>query len=96
MKSFNTFFIENSLTQIPDRGQSSNLCNAFLNQSTTSTSSSNSISSHIEGTLEYRELKRLYLKEKALAEEWRKDYAILKSQMATLKATSIRMLKFFH
>ncbi|UJR19819.1 hypothetical protein I4U23_022952 [Adineta vaga] len=81
--------VSKCLTQIPDRGQSSNLCNAFLNQSTTSTSSSNSISSHIEGTLEYRELKRLYLKEKALAEEWRKDYAILKSQMATLKATSI-------
>ena len=66
-----------------------------LNVSTASTTSNESVSFLVEGSLEYRELKRLYLKEKGQTEEWRKDYQILKSQMSTLRATTIRKLNLF-
>ncbi|CAF1639351.1 unnamed protein product, partial [Adineta ricciae] len=43
----------------------------------------------IEGSLEYRELKRLYVREQQQVEEWRKDYQVMKRQLADLKASSI-------
>ncbi|CAF1517721.1 unnamed protein product [Adineta ricciae] len=43
----------------------------------------------IEGSLEYRELKRLYVREQQQVEEWRKDYQVMKRQLADLKANSI-------
>ncbi|CAF1055761.1 unnamed protein product [Rotaria sordida] len=46
-------------------------------------------SSIIESTLEYRELKRLYLHEKKQAEEWKKDYMILKRQLQELRSSTL-------
>ena len=48
----------------------------------------------VEGSLEYRELKRMYLREKNDAEEWRKDYQIMKRQLAQLKSSTIRKFQF--
>ena len=52
----------------------------------------------IEGSLEYRELKRLYLHEKQQSEEWKKDYQILKRHLEKVKSTTIREYStiFFH
>lgn len=46
----------------------------------------------IEGSLQYREMKRLYVNEKKQSDEWRKDYHILKRQLAELRAKTIRKL----
>ncbi|CAF3073338.1 unnamed protein product [Rotaria socialis] len=43
----------------------------------------------IEGSLEYRELKRSYLFEKKQAEEWKKDYMVLKQQFNELKSSTL-------
>ncbi|CAF1228441.1 unnamed protein product [Rotaria magnacalcarata] len=43
----------------------------------------------IEGSMEYRELKRLYLHEKKQADEWKKDYQVLKNQLNELKASTL-------
>ncbi|CAF1233897.1 unnamed protein product [Adineta ricciae] len=48
-----------------------------------------STQSLVEGSLEYRELKRLYVDQKNLAEEWRKDYGVLKQQVDFLKSNTI-------
>ncbi|CAF1421172.1 unnamed protein product [Adineta ricciae] len=81
---------QQSFTQASNPNRLSRLFEpSLLNNSSTSTSSNNSHSAHIEGSLEFRELRRLYNKEKSMADEWRKDYGILKGQMATLKATTI-------
>jgi len=55
-------------------------------------SNNNSLPIHslIEGSLEYREMKRLYVFEKQQAEDWRKDYKVLKRQLAHVKSTTIR------
>lgn len=50
----------------------------------------NAIDSMIEGSLQYREMKRLYLNEKKQSDEWRKDYKILKQQLVDLRASTIR------
>ncbi|CAF4913588.1 unnamed protein product [Rotaria socialis] len=47
------------------------------------------IHSLVEGSLEYREMKRLYLNEKQLVEDWRKDYNVLKKQVAFVKTSTI-------
>ncbi|CAF3774785.1 unnamed protein product [Rotaria magnacalcarata] len=47
------------------------------------------IHSLVEGSLEYREMKRLYLNEKQLVEDWRKDYNVLKKQVAFIKTSTI-------
>ncbi|CAF1686156.1 unnamed protein product [Rotaria magnacalcarata] len=47
------------------------------------------IHSLVEGSLEYRKMKRLYLGEKQQTEEWRKDYNVLKRQVAYLKSSTI-------
>mgnify|MGYP006911093073 FL=1 len=39
----------------------------------------------IESSLEYRELRRMYLYEKSQSEEWRKDYRVVKKQLDKLK-----------
>ena len=48
------------------------------------------IHSLVKGSLEYREMKCLYLQEKQNAEEWRKDYNVLKRQVVYLKSSTIR------
>jgi hypothetical protein len=70
--------------------QRSSLSNAFIN------STANNFPTHslIEGSIEYRELKRLYMREQNQAEEWRKDYGVLKRQLVDLKATTIRKFIF--
>ncbi|CAF1110826.1 unnamed protein product [Rotaria magnacalcarata] len=47
------------------------------------------IHSLVEGSLEYREMKRLYLNEKQLVEDWRKDYNVLKKRVAFVKTSTI-------
>ena len=54
-----------------------------------------SISASVEGSLEYREMKRLYLHEQNQAQEWRKDYYVIKKQLAKVKATTIRKYNGF-
>ncbi|UJR18831.1 hypothetical protein I4U23_021959 [Adineta vaga] len=49
----------------------------------------NSINSLVESSVEFREMKRLYLNEKKLCHEWRKDFQILKRQLADLRASTI-------
>ncbi len=62
---------------------------SYLNKTTTS------IDPSIEGSLEYRELKRMYLRERNQAEEWRKDYYVIKKQLAKVKETTIRKCNSF-
>ncbi|CAF1464160.1 unnamed protein product [Adineta steineri] len=54
-------------------------------------SRSNDFPTHslIEGSIEYRELKRMYAREQNLVEEWRKDYQVLKTQLNYLKSNTI-------
>ncbi|CAF4703276.1 unnamed protein product [Rotaria sp. Silwood2] len=84
----------------------SSIINNFFtpNQSSSSSSLSDSNSSNstnfsirplVEGSLEYRELKRLYLEEKKAKEEWEKDYKVLKQQLAHLRSTTIRECNLF-
>lgn len=61
-----------------------------INQPVLSTNNISSVQSLIEGSLEYRELKRQYMNEKNQADEWRKDYATLKRQLINLKSNTIR------
>ena len=37
------------------------------------------VHSLVKGSLEYREMKRMYLREQQQAEEWKKDYQVLKN-----------------
>jgi hypothetical protein len=70
-----------------------------LNNSNSSNSTTFPIHSLVEGSLEYRELKRLYLDQKTQSDEWRKDYQVLKQQLALLKSNTIRecnILNFTH
>ena len=60
------------------------------NQAVLSTNNISAVQSLIEGSLEYRELKRQYMNEKNQVDEWRKDYAMLKRQLIDLKSTTIR------
>lgn len=53
-----------------------------------------SVDSLVEGSLEYREMKRLYTNEKRQCEKWRKHYQILKGQLMDLRKTAIRKLIF--
>ncbi|CAF0969744.1 unnamed protein product [Adineta steineri] len=55
----------------------------------TSTKNKSAVDSLVEGSLEYREMKRLYLSEKRLAAEWKKDYQVLKRQLANLRASTM-------
>ncbi|CAF3335981.1 unnamed protein product [Rotaria socialis] len=54
------------------------------------------IHSLVEGSLEYREMKRLYLGEKQQTEEWRKDCNVLKRQVAYLKSSTILYVRGLH
>jgi hypothetical protein len=45
--------------------------------------------------MEFRELKRLYMREQNLVEEWRKDYQVLKQQLNLLKSSTIRKWNIF-
>ncbi|CAF2842983.1 unnamed protein product [Rotaria sp. Silwood2] len=60
-----------------------------LVDSNASTMSKLSATSIIESSLEYRELKRLYLNEKKQADEGKKDYMVLKQQLQELKSSTL-------
>ncbi|CAF4980346.1 unnamed protein product [Rotaria sp. Silwood1] len=79
-----------SFTQAPAQNTLSkgNLSTSLVD-SNASTTSKLSGSSMIESSLEYRELKRLYLHEKQQAEEWKKDYMVLKRQLQELRASTL-------
>ena len=63
----------------------------------TSTNKTNfPVNSLVEGSLEYREMKRMYLREQRLADEWKKDYQVLKQQLARVKASTIRKCHVFY
>jgi hypothetical protein len=49
----------------------------------------------IEGSLEYRELKRLFNAERKLNQEWKKDYALLKKEFEQTSSSSIRKFHVF-
>ena len=66
-----------------------------MNDSNSSKSTNFSIDPLIEGSLEYRELKRLYSEERKAKEEWKKDYKVLKQQLTHLQSTTIRECNIF-
>ncbi|CAF3780868.1 unnamed protein product [Rotaria socialis] len=74
-QSDNSLFRPNRLSSLVDRNSS------ITNKPTPS--------AYVEGSLEYRELKRSYLFEKKQASEWKKDYAVLKHQLNELKSTTL-------